>query len=58
MPTATLLALRDQRAGEPLIETAPPGCLLVIGVGEASDVAVGDRSNRPRGRTEMRSCHA
>jgi hypothetical protein len=57
MPTATLLAFGDQRAGEPLIETAPPNAARV-GVGEACDVAVGDRPNRRCGRTEMRSCHA
>jgi AraC-like DNA-binding protein len=44
MPTATLRAFRDQQSGEAVIETAPLGMLLVIGVGDAYDVGVGGRS--------------
>ena len=50
MATATLRAFRDQQAGEVDIETAPLGMLLVIGVGDAYDVGVGDRSIGPCGR--------
>ena len=47
MATATLRAFRDEQSGEAVIETAPLGMLLVIGVGDAYVVGVGERSIGP-----------
>jgi len=47
MAMATLRAFRDQQSGEAVIETAPLGMLLVIGVGDAYAVGVGDRTIGP-----------